>query len=155
MAYSTEAEFNALGLPAAALDGATDTSDWRDSAQGTIDSYLRGRYRLPLVAPYPPEIIETECKLAAYSFISVRGFDPTEGANINVAARYKEAMTWLRALSEGKVNLAVEADQTATRAEGGPIVSSRARGRVGGLGCCSVCGWSHCRCGFWGNGNCW
>ena len=61
MAYSTEAEFNALGLPAVALDGATDTSDYRDAAQGQIDSYLRGRYRLPLVAPYPPEIIETEC----------------------------------------------------------------------------------------------
>lgn len=157
MAYSTEAEFNALGLPAAALDGATDTSDWRDASQGTIDSYLRGRYRLPLVAPYPPEIVEVECKLAAYSFISVRGFDPTEGANANVLTRYREAIDWLKRLSEGKVNLAIEADQTATRAEGGPIIRS---GRGGGPSITSVrrggsCGpvYGHCgRCGFWGNG---
>jgi phage gp36-like protein len=147
MAYSTEDDFLALGLPAAALDGATDTSNWRDAAAGTIDSYLRGRYRLPLVAPYPPEIIEVECKLAAYSFISNRGFDPEAGANQNIVLRYKDAMGWLKMLSEGKVNLAVEADQTATRAEGGPIVASRRRGRTGGY--CSACYSCPCCCGFW------
>ena len=149
MAYSTEAEFNALGLPAVALDGATDTSDYRDAAQGQIDSYLRGRYRLPLVAPYPPEIIETECKLAAYSFLSNRGFDPEAGANQNIVLRYKDAVGWLKAMSEGKVNLAVEADQTAARAEGGPIITSRRRGRTGGY--CSRCCSYSCCCGFWGN----
>jgi phage gp36-like protein len=153
VAYSTEEQFNALGLPAAALDGATDTTEWRDAAQGTIDSYLRGRYRLPLVEPYPPEVVEAECKLAAYSFISVRGFDPTEGANQNVVTRYREAMAWLKLLSAGKVNLDVAADQTSERAEGGPIVSSRRRGRTGGY--CSACCSTACRCGFWGNGNCW
>lgn len=145
MAYSTEAEFNVLGLPAIALDGATDTSDHRNAAQGQIDSYLRGRYRLPLVAPYPTEIVEVECKLAAYSFISIRGFDPEAGANQNIVLRYKDARDWLKALSEGKVNLDVAADQTAARAEGGPIVSSRSRGRVGGS--CYRCGsCSGCRC---------
>lgn len=153
MAYSTEDEFLALGLPAAALDGATDTTNWRNAAAGTIDSYLRGRYRLPLVAPYPPEIIDTECKLAAYSFISNRGFDPEQGANVNVVLRYKEAMAWLTKLSEGKVNLAVEADQTATRAEGGPIVASRRGRRSGGYWSgCAACGCSPCDCrDFWGN----
>jgi phage gp36-like protein len=147
MAYSTELEFNALGLPAVALDGATDTSQYRDAAQGQIDSYLRGRYRLPLGVPYPPEIIEVECKLAAYSFISIRGFDPEAGANQNIALRYRDAMAWLKALSEGKVNLDVAADQTAARAEGGPIVSSRARGRTGGGSCCAA----GTRLDFWGN----
>lgn len=151
MAYSTEAEFNALGLPAAALDGATDTTAWRDAAQGTIDSYLRGRYRLPLAIPAPPEIVEVECKLAAYSFISVRGFDPQEGANVNVVVRYREAVDWLKRLSEGKVNLAVEADQTSARAEGGPIVASGGFGRYGR---CGGCGWCNsCKGGFWGNGH--
>jgi phage gp36-like protein len=125
MAYSTEAEFNVLGLPAVALDGITDTSDWRNAAQGQINSYLRGRYRLPLVAPYPPEVVEVECKLAAYSFISNRGFDPEAGANQNIVLRYKDARDWLKALSEGKVNLDVASDQTATRAEGGPVVASQ------------------------------
>jgi phage gp36-like protein len=150
MAYSTEQQFLLLGLPAVALDGVTDTSSWRDAAQGQIDSYLRGRYRLPLVSP-PEEIIEVECKLAAYSFLSNRGFDPEAGANQNVVLRYKDAVGWLKAMSEGKVNLAVEADQTAARAEGGPIISSRAWGRTGGS--CSSNSWcnSSCRGGFWGN----
>lgn len=150
MAYSTEADFNVLGLPAIALDGATDTSDHRDAAQGQIDSYLRGRYRLPLVVPYPPEVIEVECKLAAYSFISIRGFDPEVGANQNIVMRYKDARDWLKALSEGKVNLDVASDQTAARAEGGPVVSSRsarASGNTWGGGSCTPCG----PCGFWGN----
>jgi phage gp36-like protein len=139
--YSTEADFLVLGLPAVALDGVTDTSDWRSAAAGQIDSYLRGRYRLPLVAPYPAEIVEVECKLAAYGFISNRGFDPEAGANQNIVLRYKDARDWLKALSEGKVNLDVAADQTSARAEGGPIVASRSRGRAGGCG----------DCGFWGN----
>jgi phage gp36-like protein len=130
MPYSTEAEFSVLGLPAVALDGVTDTTDWRTAAQGQIDSHLRGRYLLPLDDPYPAEVIETECALAAYLFHSNRGFDPEAGANQNVVLRYKNAMTWLRDLAAGKVNLAVEADSSDDTAEGGPIVVSRRRTRT-------------------------
>lgn len=125
--YSTEDDFAALGLPAVALDGVTDTTDWRTAAAGRIDSYLRGRYLLPLAVPYPAEVIDVECALAAYYFISNRGFDPEQGANANVVARYRDAQRWLEQLAAGKVNLAVAADSTAERAEGGPIVASKTR----------------------------
>lgn len=82
---------------------------------------------LPLVAPYPPEVIDTECAIAAYLFISNRGFDPEQGANQNIAIRYRDAMKWLKDLAAGTVNLAVEADASATTSEGGPIVRSKAR----------------------------
>lgn len=128
MSYATEVDFAALGLPAAALDGVTDTSPWRNAAAGRIDSYLRGRYLLPLAAPYPPEIVDAECALAAYLFISNRGFDPEAGANANIVTRYRDAMRWLGDLAAGKVNLAVEADATGEAvSEGGPIVASRTR----------------------------
>lgn len=127
MAYSTEAEFQALGLPAVALDGATDTSDYRDAAQGRIDSYLRGRYLLPLDSPYPPEVIDTECAIAAYLFLSNRGFDPEQGANQNIVLRYKDAMKWLADLASGKINLGITADASDDTSEGGPIVASKSR----------------------------
>lgn len=150
MAYSTESEFQALGLPAVALDGATDTSDWRDAAQGRIDSYLRGRYLLPLDSPYPPEIVDTECAIAAYLFLSNRGFDPEAGANQNIVLRYKDAMKWLNDLAAGKINLAITADGTDDTSEGGPIVrSNRRRGRGCGHSRCSsgdrcFYGWDRC-----------
>lgn len=127
MSYSNEATFSVLGLPAAALDGVTDTSDWRNAAAGRIDSYLRGRYLLPLDAPYPAEVIDCECAVAAYLFISNRGFDPEAGANANIVRRYTDAMAWLRDLAAGKVNLAVTADATDAVQEGGPVVASRTR----------------------------
>jgi phage gp36-like protein len=127
VSYSDETIFQALGLPAAALDGVTDTSDWRDAAAGRIDSHLRGRYLLPLDAPYPAEVVDCECAIAAYLFLSNRGFDPEAGANQNIMLRYKDAMTWLRDLAAGKVNLAVTADATDSTHEGGPVVASRAR----------------------------
>ena len=49
-----------------------------------------------------------------------------------------------------EATLAVEADQTADRAEGGPIIRSGGfrRGRCGGCGWCNSC-----KAGFWGNGH--
>lgn len=127
--YSTEADFSVLGLPAVALDGVTDTSDWRAAAAGRIDSCLRGRYLLPLDNPYPAEVIDAECAIAAYLFLSNRGFDPEAGANQNIVLRYRDAVAWLRDLAAGKVNLAVEADSTDDTSEGGPVVLSKARTR--------------------------
>jgi phage gp36-like protein len=151
---ATEAEFNALGLPAVALDGFSgDVQDHLDAASAKVDSHIRGRYLLPLVAPYPPEIVEAECVLAAYSLLSIRGFDPEAGANQNVVQRYKDTMKWLGALSEGKVSLAIEADSTSDTYEGGPKVRSRSSRSTGGY-CSTCCSYSCCCRGFWGNGRC-
>jgi phage gp36-like protein len=146
VSYSTPEEFDQLGLPAVALDGVADTSPWRDAAAGRINTYLRGRYSLPLVAPYPPEIIEAECAIAAYLFLSRRGFDPEAGANQNVVTRYEDAMRWLRDLAAGVLNLSLASDATPAVADGGPIVRSSARcstGRTCGP-CYRDCFWEEC-----------
>ena len=76
-------------------------------------------------------MIDAECAIAAYLFLSNRGFDPETGANQNIALRYKDAMTWLRDLAAGKVNLGVAVDNSDDTSEGGPIVASRsARGAL-------------------------
>jgi phage gp36-like protein len=158
--YATEAEFEVLGLPAVALDGFTGSVDEHlTAASGVIDSYLRGRYALPLTAPYPQEIITATCIIAAWTILNQRGFDPHSGSDQNVRTRYEDIMGrpmqkgWLQQLAAGLINLALTADATSGHHDGGPRVRSRRR-TSGGVGACD----DDCRGGrsnFWGNGNCW
>jgi len=151
MAYANSTEFAALGLPAVALDGFVgDVDDHLEAASGQIDSYLRGRYRLPLVAPYPQEIVRVTCALAAYSVLSVRGFDPENGADKNVRMRYEDAVSWLNQMAEGKVNLPLTADSTPTAHDGGPILRSTNRSSTGGTTGSAYGG----PCSFWVGGRC-
>lgn len=128
MSYATPTDFDAHGLPAVALDGfAGDVQDHLDSASGEIDTYLRGRYSVPLVSPAPAEIVKAECVLAAYSVLALRGFDPEEGSNKNVRMRYEDTKKWLSSLANGKVNLSILADATPNVHDGRPRVRSRSR----------------------------
>jgi phage gp36-like protein len=131
MSYATQANLTSLDLPAAALAGMTaagvDPDEHLDAAAAKIDTYLRGRVTLPLGTPYPAEIISLNSALAAYSMLSVRGFDPQNGTDMNVRQRYEDAVAWLVAFSAGKVNLAEAADATPAAYEGAPIVASRCR----------------------------
>lgn len=128
-ARATSADFAVHGLPATALDGfAGDVDDYLTTAAGVVDSYLRGRYLLPLSSPYPPEVVECECVLAAYTLISVRGFDPEDSSDVNIKLRYDDKVKWLREIARGRASLDLATDaQADPTSAGGPIVSSRTR----------------------------
>lgn len=129
MAYATEAEFNELGLPLVALDGFTgDVEQHLEIAAGKIDSYLRGRYKLP-VSGDVPELKDVNCILAAYSVVSIRGFDPEAEQNKNIRLRYEDSLEWLERLADGKVNLDTAVDATPGKEDGGPIVKNSRYGR--------------------------
>lgn len=156
--YATEAEFEVLGLPAVALDGFTGSvDDHLTAASGVVDSYLRGRYRLPLAEPYPQEIITATCVIAAWSILNVRGFDPSAASDVNVRTRYEDIIGrpmqkgWLQQLAAGLINLDLAADASSGHHDGGPRVSSRGRRS----GSCDPDDCRGGRYGFWGNGNCW
>lgn len=127
MTYATQADLEALDLPAAALEGVTsaDIDQHLEAASSRVDTYLRGRYALPLGTPYPPEVISCTTALAAYSLLSRRGFDPQRGTDVNVRRRHEDAVAWLERLSAGAINIALGADATPSANDGGPIVSSR------------------------------
>ena len=125
MSYATPAQFALYGLPTAALDGA-DSQDYLDGAFAQINSYLRGRYLLPIVN-IPTELVRAECVIATYDFLSFRGFDPEQGADKNIWQRYLKTVSWLEGIADGKINLDIAADQTPVYNEGGPIVSSKTR----------------------------
>jgi phage gp36-like protein len=129
--YATEAELISLQIPTAALAGVTamgiDPEDHLIQASGKVDTYLRGRYRLPLSAPYPDEIKMVTLQLAAYTIICARGFDANEPADVTFRMQYDDAIMWLREIAAGKVSLDVAADATPTVHDGRPVVRSRAR----------------------------
>lgn len=123
--YATSAELQNFGLPAAALTGiSTAIQDQHLTlASGRVDSYLRGRYSLPLTAPYPDEIKSAVCSIAAYTLLKRRGYNP-DAYDSNFRDEYLSTLEWLDALSQGRVNLDVEADATPNVQEGRPSVYS-------------------------------
>lgn len=94
--YATTADLTNYGLPATALGTVTPAQqqDAVDSAAGTVDSYLRGRYPLPLLAPIPVEITEATCKIAAWRIMSIRGFNPANPGDVSIRDGYLDAVSW-------------------------------------------------------------
>lgn len=129
--YATQSELTSLQIPAAALAGVTasgiNPDDHLVQASGKVDTYLRGRYSLPLTAPYPNEIKMVTLQLAAYTIICARGFDANDPADVTFRMQYDDAIMWLREIAAGKVNLALAADATPTVHDGRPVVRSRVR----------------------------
>lgn len=95
--YATIADLTNYGLPATALGTVTSQQqqDSLDSAAGTVDSYLRGRYALPLQAPIPVELTEATCKIAAWRILQVRGFNPQAPGDLAIQIGYSDSVSWL------------------------------------------------------------
>ncbi len=158
--YADATQFESFGLPPAALDGfAGNVLDHLNLASGKVDSYLRGRYKVPLPGPsYPGEIVEAVCAIAAFTILSARGFDPSSGADQTVRERYLDQVGrpglkgWLQQLAEGRVNLDIGSDGTPGVNDGAPLVISRATSTRSGSGgdFCDDCRGG--RYNFWGNG---
>lgn len=99
MAYGSLTDLYTFGAPQQAFGALTDAQKLAalDAASRKIDSYLRGRYQLPLVA-WGTEITECMAKIAAYDLICVRGFNPAAGADANLRIRYEDATAFLGAV---------------------------------------------------------
>lgn len=125
MAYATRTELYALGVSADALANVSTTAQDTalETASGVVDSYLRGRYGTPFSSPYPPELTEKTCHIAAWNLMTTRGFAPT-GMDQAVYDRYKDAILWLRDVAKGLVVLDHSADATTTQQEAAPLIYS-------------------------------
>jgi phage gp36-like protein len=127
--YATLNDLQDMGLPPGALEGVPDPDRFLAQASAHVDSYLRGRYALPLSAPFPAELVDAVLAIAAYRIMFFRGFD-SESQDMLIVDRFqyytgKQGQKgWLDKLSTGQVNLALAADSTPTVSDGGPIVSS-------------------------------
>lgn len=89
-----------------------------DDAQGEVDSYLRGRYRLPFVTAIP-ELTRVASDVARYRLFADR---PTD----EVRRRYEEAIAHLRRLSSGEAQLPLDVADAPVR-PGLPAVNAPVR----------------------------
>lgn len=96
MSYASIADLVVYGLPSTALGSLTTDQKQAalDTASGEIDSYLRGRYGLPL-ATWGVEITKACAVIAAYELMNVRGFNPAAGADSNLELRHQKTLAWL------------------------------------------------------------
>ena len=93
MGYASISDLTTYGLPTTALGQLTTAQQQAalDSASSTIDSYLRGRYALPLLA-WGNELNEWAAIIAAYKLVmGVRGGNPATNDRA-LKDRYDRAM---------------------------------------------------------------
>ncbi len=121
MSYATAEE-----LIAAVPDGATlvaqltgteepdtDTIDRAlADASAEIDSYLASRYPLPLET-VPSVLRQKAVDIAVYRMMTLRPM----GAIDDARERYKDAISWLKLLAEGKVSLGVPSNEPGAEAD--------------------------------------
>jgi phage gp36-like protein len=72
-------------------------------ADAEIDSYLAGRYTLPLTGTFPV-LVRHACNMARYH---LSGAEVTEVEAVR--NRYKDAIRWLESVRDGKTRLAANA----------------------------------------------
>lgn len=106
--YAEIADLTTIGLHADLIDGiATATINAiLDKRSRTADGYIAasGRYKLPLVAPYPGDLVTAVCQLAAWDIMSAHvGTHGDEAANTDWEKRAQEATSWLKDLQAGRV----------------------------------------------------
>jgi phage gp36-like protein len=129
--YAVQADLQRFALPASVVASclAIDANSVTAALQGasdTADGYMRGQFVLPLVAPYPADLVRAVCKLAAYDLVSgTIGYNP-EG-DPSILKGWEQAMAWFKDVARG-VSIPSITDSTPGGTRGPvPFVSSRRR----------------------------
>lgn len=95
--YCTKEELGRYGINREALEKTSETDQDKaiGAASGIIDSYLRSRFTLPLVAF--GEDIRMHCAaIAVYILLRTRGYNPAEPDDDMVQTGYDQAIAWLK-----------------------------------------------------------
>ena len=98
--YCTADDLTSYGIRAEALRSIDPDELQRaiGAASAKIDSYLRARYTLPL-ARWGTDISETCAKLAVYTLMMVRGFNPARPGEELIRDNYEDAIKTLEGIS--------------------------------------------------------
>lgn len=102
--YCTRDELARYGIRAEALRGiSTDEQDSAiDAASDEMDGYLASRYELPL-ASWESDVRIHCARLAVYTLIVVRGFNPGRAGDEQLRLQREDAIAWLVRVSNGSV----------------------------------------------------
>jgi len=129
--YATTDDLAKVGLPSGALSGVDPTAQLAalNAASAEADGYLASHFTLPLVAPFPADLVTHVCGIAAFRILSVRGFNPEAGSDVAVRMRFDDAMKWLRDISNNRAHPQVT-DSSSGSVDGRPprVISASKRG---------------------------
>lgn len=127
MSYASAIDLTTYGLPSTAIGNLTPTqvSAALTEASSRVDSFLRGRFALPLVA-WETDITQATCAIAAYNLLSIRGYNPGSGADVNIRDRYLDTLRWLSQVQKNMAhpNITPAAAQSAGYAQPNITTSS-------------------------------
>lgn len=126
--YCTQTELVRYGIRAEALRNiSSDELDSAiDAASDEMDGYLGSRYVLPLAA-WESDVRMHCARLAVYTLIVVRGFNPGRAGDEQLRLQREDAIAWLVRVSNGSVVPRVtdaSAGATEGKVSGGVHVSS-------------------------------
>lgn len=128
--YATATQFKVWGLPARVLDDAqdpvtdSDVDEFLEAASGIADARFRARYTVPLASPYPADISQAVCKIAALEILQARiGYNPDNPADAAMELAAEKAHQLLRDYAKGLMLLDQSADATPSVDEAAPAVS--------------------------------
>jgi phage gp36-like protein len=122
--YATLQNLFQLGAPESAFRGQSN-ADWAftdaeleagvDAACGHVDSYLSGRFTLPLVT-YGEAVTRAVCVVAAYDLLTSRGYNPANQGDDSsqLDKRYRSVEDWLKDVARGLVTPPVTDSSTPT-----------------------------------------
>lgn len=104
MAYATPNDLSAFGRAGQALSGLdpSGVEAQLEAASKLADGYIANRVTLPLSAPYPIELVQAVCKIAAYELLGNRGLDPDTEQDLSKSR--SESIAWLRDVQSRSAN---------------------------------------------------
>lgn len=97
------------------------------SADTLIDTYLGGRYAIPVAAPVPDVIVKISTDLTIYN-LYLRRFDANEDALKVARKRYEDALDLLKRISAGQIVLGIALP--VEPAGGAPVVMTNCRPKI-------------------------
>lgn len=111
--YADTTDLARLGIATAALSGlATATQeDALDACSAMADSYLGGRYALPL-SSWGDDLRLHVAGMAAFRLLAGRGYDPQKGGDEVIRMAWDDAIRWLERVSSGSVTPSGVTDAT-------------------------------------------
>lgn len=122
-AYAVLNDVYNLGVPQAAVTALSTAQQQAalDAANDEADSYLGGRFRLPLTA-WGTSLKLHVCARAAYTMLVVRGYNPDDDADKEIFNRSEQARKWFELIAKGEVTPVVtDSSVMAATDSGGPF----------------------------------
>ena len=141
--YAQLGDLTLYGLPLTALGTLTSAQQQAalDTAAGTIDEHIAGRYAMPLQPPIPLVFTEITCVIATWRLMQVRGLNPESPDYKAFRDRYLDAMTTLGSIQRQALHPIVNQASSGPGQTAQPTVLSSSVWDVSSGACAPNRGW--------------